>query len=125
VWVFLNDAFLSIVQPPAGDPKDRLLVRGRVKGDLERVFPKAKVSETANHDYRFRTLISRQEVAIALTREVMALNYPNFKGSVIENDRHDAYMGCWSSMNGLQRSRLAPPKPAKGRIRPWIDDDLT
>ena len=40
MWIFLPNAFLSIVDK--GDPTgETLLVRGRVLGDIDRAFPKA------------------------------------------------------------------------------------
>ena len=41
MWLCLNDAFLSIVALP-GHP-DELLVRARIAGDIERLFPAAQV----------------------------------------------------------------------------------
>ncbi len=116
MWIFLNDAFLSIVQPPRG--KKHLLVRARVRGDIERVFPGAKVEETPQRDYRFRALISRAEVAEALAAAVEAIAYGNFKASVKEGDRHRAYAGVWSEMLRFQLQRLQP-----GRRRPGLDDE--
>lgn len=103
MWVFLNDAFLSIVQKD-GD-EGTLLVRGRVRGDIERVFPEASVLETQTLDYRFRAWLPREIVASAMFYEVTRVDYPNFKGSVLEDDRHSAYMRCWLTMNTLQSSR--------------------
>lgn len=116
MWIFLNNAFLSIVKP-----KDRasLLVRARAKGDIERVFPEAVVSCTPERDYRFRALIPRARVAEAITAYVMEMHYPNFKGSVVEHDRHTVCSRVWSTMLGFQdaRARLehAPPR---GRRQP-------
>ncbi|HVA83852.1 MAG TPA: hypothetical protein VNE82_06340 [Candidatus Binataceae bacterium] len=50
MWVFLRDSFLSIVADRGH--KDRLLVRVRIKGDLERAFPRAKAVSLKNTDYR-------------------------------------------------------------------------
>lgn len=52
MWISLSDSFLSIValEGPAADPA-QLLVRARVAGDIERVFPTAMVTHTPKHDY--------------------------------------------------------------------------
>jgi hypothetical protein len=125
MWVCFNDAFLSIVQPvgePKG-PKGRLLVRGRVRGDIERIFSRAKVQETPGRDYRFRALIPRWAVAKAMSEEVERINYPNFKDSVDEPDRHDAYFRCWCAMNDLQRSRLVPHRRGeRSPLLPWPEE---
>lgn len=101
MWIFLNEAFLSIVDK--GGDGTTLLVRARREGDIERVFPKAKVELTPHNDYRFRARIDRESVALAMAEVVRAITYGNFKGSVHERERHDAYMDAWSAMRNFQR----------------------
>ena len=101
MWIFLNHAFLSIVNK--GGDGSTLLVRARREGDIERVFPKAKVELTPHNDYRFRARIDREAVALAMAEAVRAITYGNFKGSVKEQARHDAYMEVWSTMHDFQR----------------------
>ena len=100
MWIFMNDAFLSIVEPP--NQSDVLLVRARVRGDLERVFPEAEVVETTERDYRFRTFLPRKQVADVISKQVMNIDYGNFKNSVNEDLRHDAYAQVWEVMYKLQ-----------------------
>lgn len=100
MWIFLNDAFLSIVDK--GGDGSTLLVRARGSGDIERVFPEAQVNETSRNDYRFRARILRERVALTLADAVRAIDYPNFKSSVEEPTRHDAYMGAWAVMHRWQ-----------------------
>lgn len=101
MWMFLNDAMLSIVQKP--DDKKTLTVRARSKGEIESVFPDAKVIVDAGTDYRFRTKVAREIVAKAMYDRVMDLNYSNFKSSVKDRKRHDAYMGVWDVMYRYQQ----------------------
>jgi len=100
MWVFLSDSFLSIVEDRANPA--RLLVRGRIKGDIERAFPEASVTETPDADYRYRARIDRDAVAEALARQVYQMNYDNFKGSVKDIERHNAYFDCWRAMVNYQ-----------------------
>jgi len=100
MWIFLNDAFLSIVDK--GGDGNTLLVRARKRGDLERVFPDAEVQESRRNDYRFRARLDRERVAQVIAASVRAVTYPNFKGSVAETDRHDAYLGVWEVMHRYQ-----------------------
>ncbi len=102
MWIFLNHAFLSLVDPK--DPQDRLLVRARLEGDLERVFPSAKVEATPHRDYRFRALVPRDEVVKVMAAQIQTLSYGNFKASVKERRRHDAYLEVWSVMAEFQRT---------------------
>ena len=113
MWVFLSDAFLSVIEPTpkdGGTPGD-LVVRARLPGDIQRVFPDAEVIETPARDYRFRALLPRAEVAAAMARAVEGIGYTNFKGSVEDRDRHDCYMDVWEVMAGAQMD-------AKRRERP-------
>lgn len=105
MWIFTPTSFLSIVQKPGDAKAGTLTVRGRVAGDIEAVFPDSSVEEGGGTDYRFRARISREQVAKALYDQVMGIDYSNFKGAVAEIDRHDAYMGCWTSMFKLQRQK--------------------
>jgi hypothetical protein len=109
MWIFLSDTFVSIVQPGADIPKKerdgKLLVRARVRGDLQKLFPHAKVSETPTRDYLFRCLVPRERVAAVIANEITNINYMNFKNSVIDNRRHTAYGRVWSMMLSLQEPR--------------------
>lgn len=100
MWIFLSDSFLSIVAHRF-DQK-ALLVRARVRGDIERVFPKAKVTRTPDADYRYRATILRNEVAAVIAANVTGIQYPNFKGSVRERDRLSTYHDVWDVMFGFQ-----------------------
>lgn len=100
MWIFLSNSFISVVQKP-GDT-DMLTVRSRIEGDIERVFPDAKVQANKGTDYKYRAKVPREVVAKALHDQAMAVNYPNFKSSVKDRKRHDAYMDVWSAMYKAQ-----------------------
>lgn len=108
MWIFLNDAFLSIVDK--GGDGSTLLVRARREGDIERVFMKTEVELTPHNDYRFRARIDRETVALAMAEAVRAITYGNFKGSVKEHARHDAYMEVWSAMHDFQQRGSRPTR---------------
>ena len=112
VWIFANDAFVSIVADR--DDSSRLLIRARVAGDIERVFPSAEVVESRGTDYRFRAFVHRRALADVLAAQIRAIKYPNFKGSVEEDDRHGAYLEVWQVMNDFGRRRRAAEERAKG-----------
>ncbi len=108
MWLFFNDAMLSIVQKP--DDKDTLTVRGRIKGDIEAVFPDVEVTEGDGTDYRFRAKVPREIVARVIAARVMALDYSNFKSSVKDSTRHDTYANCWNTLYRWQEQSGAPHK---------------
>jgi hypothetical protein len=109
MWLCLNRAFLSVVEPQPGSPC--LLVRARRRGDIEAVFGKNyQVEERPERDYLFRALIPRQVVAEVIAAEVGTIDYPNFKDSVSDHKLHDAYAAVWRIM-----ARLQPTPPYSGR----------
>lgn len=109
MWVFTQVGFLSIVED-RGDPNN-LLVRGRVKGDIEAIFPEVeilkdrKVEHTPEHDYAYRISLPRALVAQRLSDMIRLIDYDNFKASVQDPDRLTAYHWVWSVMAKLQDER--------------------
>jgi hypothetical protein len=94
MWLFLNNAALSIVAHR--DEPDCLLVRARVAGDIERIFPSAEVHEMLEADYRYRANVRREEVAARIAQSIATIDYDNFKNSC-GTARHNAYMEVWES----------------------------
>lgn len=111
MWIALPNSFLSIVAPDTALTGPRLLVRARAAGDLERIFPTAKVTHTPDADYAYRTTLPRTDVAQALAAAVAAIDYPNFKDAVPEPDRHDAYEAAWFVMRAFQQNRTRARSP--------------
>jgi len=108
MWIFADTSFVSIVRPKNGEGrKDFLVVRGRVKGDIEALFPKAKVRLTPGRDYLYRALVSRKVVAEVLAKKIMDIDYANYKDAITDKaqDRHDAYLSVWCELMNLQRGR--------------------
>ena len=105
MWVFLNNSFLSIVENR--NNKDELLVRSRIKGDIEKVFPDSDVFEMENSDYKYRSYIKKNDVSNKLKNIVEDINYDNFKNSVSKDDKNrlNAYMNVWSSLYKMQTER--------------------
>ena len=101
MWIQFNNAFLSIVENR--DNKLELLVRARVKGDIEKIFPEADVFEDDNADYKYRALISKAKVAARMMLKMTEINYDNFKNSVTEITRKNAYSNVWVDLRKLQK----------------------
>ena len=103
MWIQFNNAFLSIVENR--DNKLELLVRARVKGDIEKIFPEADVFEDDNADYKYRAFIERSIVAEKLKELSLEINYDNFKSSIqfSDNERQNAYLNVWSVMQKIQK----------------------
>ena len=73
MWLFTQRGFFSIVAHR--DDPDFLIVRARVKGDIENYWPQAKVSETPNADYLFRAVLPKEVVAERIGKIVSTLDY--------------------------------------------------
>lgn len=118
MWIFLNDAFLSIVEPGGDNPEDCLMVRARTHADLKRVFPSAEIIANTGTDYPFRAFIPRSEVAARIAVSVACINYGNFKDSVRDDHRHNVYLRVWTAMRELARR---PRAKTKARIMRDLD----
>lgn len=101
MWLCGSDFFLSVVMPSQVSG-NLLLVRGRREGDIESLFPNAKVKKTVGRDYLFRAFIDRGEVAAVMASQIEKIDYDNFKNSVRDNQLHDAYMKMWQAMSDVQ-----------------------
>jgi hypothetical protein len=100
MWIMTNNSYLSLVSKDCGPAE--LLVRARRAGDIENVFPDAKVTRSTNRDYLYRAVLPRDVVKQALAAMIDHIDYPNFKDSVEDRSLHAAYVGVWCAMAGLQ-----------------------
>ncbi len=103
MWIAFNNSFLSIVKNR--DNNSELLVRARVKGDIENIFPSANVFEDELADYRYRAFIDKRLVSEEISTNLLNIDYDNFKNSVDWSDqkRKQAYSRVWSALLELQR----------------------
>jgi hypothetical protein len=116
MWIFTKKGFVSIVED-RNDP-NCLLVRSRIKGDLERIFKNAlgsvhtEVSETPDADYRFRVFLPRDLVASTIQEEAQDIDYDNFKNGYRDNGDvpaaqrslcHNHMHDVWGAMMNAQR----------------------
>ena len=102
MWVFLNNSFLSIVENR--NNKEELLVRSRVREDIDKIFPDSNIFEMENSDYKYRSYIKKIEVSEKIREIVTNINYDNFKNSISksEDQRHSSYLNVWNEMRKLQ-----------------------
>ena len=103
MWIYLNNAFLSIVE---NDTNPNLLhIRARHSGDIEAIFSDAVVLNTPSGDYKHRADIPRDQVATAIAVTIGEIDYVNFKNSVSDENRHDVYFDVWSASHGLHTTQ--------------------
>lgn len=109
MWLFTVIGFFSVIEHR--DDKELLLIRARVKGDLERLKEKFLpnlgpiLATPTGADYPYRALAWRSDFSNAMLKMVSHLNYTNFKSAVSKNQdwpRHDLYMKVWSIMKSAE-----------------------
>jgi hypothetical protein len=105
MWLFTNDAFVSIVEHR--DDPDTMLVRGRFRGDAARFLgvPQHHEIELTTADYRWRVITDRASVEKALLRSIRRAHYPNFKDSIRTAWRRAIAMRVWSVLAVAQAER--------------------
>ena len=102
MWIMMNNSFLSVVKNI--NQPDELLVRSRVDGDIQKIFPGAKVVADVGTDYKYRSSIDKEIVSKAIEKEIKNIDYDNFKNSISFEDkkRHDIYFDVWIKLRELQ-----------------------
>ena len=113
MWIVTTRGFLSVVRNEnSTGSSGALLVRGRVRADLDRFAEFAEsrgerpaVTATPAADYGFRLTTSRETLATFLVSSVDGIDYPNFKGRICESDpvREGVYEDAWRALQGLSR----------------------
>lgn len=109
MWVFTGIGYFSVIEHRKN--RELLLVRSRVKGDLEELkklfLPNLGeiLSTPTGADYPYRALAWRVEFAEAMKKAVEAIDYTNFKSGISRTQgfaRHDLYMRVWSIMKSAE-----------------------
>ena len=116
MWIVMNDSYVSIVKDREDDMG--VVVRARVKEDLENLFGAEHaqdIIETDDSDYRFRLFLDQAYVAAVIEDKVMGINYDNFKNSVKQSWRKQAYTRIWNVMYDVQENMYP-------RMRRWYEN---
>ena len=108
MWLLTNFGFFSVVQKKDDDV---LTVRARARNDLEvlkeRYIPNlGHIIRGDGTDYRYRAKVSREDMAEALKKIVLDIDYSNFKNSVAEKQGHKrarVYGEVWEVLLNLQK----------------------
>ncbi len=100
MWITTTKGFFSIVKYD-GDTS-HFVVRSRVAGDIEAMWPNARVHHLPERDYRYRARIPRWDVIEAMEEAIQAIDYSNFKCAVEDKRRLPYYLWCWSVMADMQ-----------------------
>lgn len=103
MWVFSRHGFCSVKESSDGD----LMVRFRTRKHADHFSSacgQAPIHVTEDADYRFRIIVSRDVFAGAMADEVRAIDYPNFKASIPDDDVRyaGALHGIWFIHHAIQ-----------------------
>ena len=114
MWIYTTDGAYSVVRKDWG-----LMVRSRVKGDLEKLFPKKihhRIILTPDADYLYRILVSRDAFEEAMIKAMRRIDYFNFKDTVHKKDKRRVayYTRIWAIMYQMQDA-----------FRPWLPKKQT
>jgi hypothetical protein len=115
MWILTQDGFYSVVaysperdQSDLGGDDGDLLVRARTERDLGALrthLPTLKIRRDESADYRFRTVVKRDEWVAYVSTAVRDLDYVNFKGRVAAcqgSERARIYGRVWAELHQLQ-----------------------
>ena len=111
MWIMTNNSYLSIVSKDCGPAE--LLVRARRAGDIEKVFPNAKVTRRTDSDYLYRAILPRDVVKQALAAMIDLIDYSNFKDSVEDRSLHAAYVSVCNGRTTTSPARDRTCDPCK------------
>lgn len=100
MWIFAKQGFISVVVDR--NNINNCIVRARFIGHIKAIFPKARVKETPEADYRFRATIKKEEVSRVVSEAVNNIDYTNFKNSLEEAKYHRACSTVWHDMYRIQ-----------------------
>jgi hypothetical protein len=124
VWIFTKQGFISIKRH-IDDPK-KLLIRARVNGDLEKIFPGCKVSKNTGTDYKFRTTVDRAAAVSQIAKAVSDISYTEgFKTSVDDHDRRAPfYLRIWEMLVDMQET-LSQKAHTGGNTNSQLEKDVS
>lgn len=119
MWLLTTIGFFSIVQKTKDRGTDVLTVRARAPGDLEKLRDRylpglGEIIASPEHDYAFRAFVDRGELAGAIGRILMDIDYPNFKSAVAQEAgyaREQIYDDVWEALLALQYGKAGQRGP--------------
>lgn len=109
MWILTTFGFFSVVAHR--DLPDSLLVRARVRADLDALLARMIVPDrppvecTPDADYRYRAVVPRSVFATILALAIEGIDYANFKDAVHERQgfaRALLYSNVWDQLRGVE-----------------------
>lgn len=101
MWLFGQRGMFSIVQHK--DNPEILIVKARMKGDIEQHWPNATIERNEHYDYLYRANLRRNEVAYTIQEMVKAIDYTSYKGELHDRKRrYPYYLRIWEVLSDMQ-----------------------
>jgi hypothetical protein len=114
MWVFTRHGFFSVVAgDPAPDGMPLVMVRARVRADLERLAESEQLGpilEWPGRDYPYRVIVPRDTWARLMFEAASDIDYSNFKGMTareLGHARAGLYHDVWDVMFDAEK-KLGP-----------------
>ena len=117
MWVFTKQGFYSVVIDNYCNYGE-LMVRSRVRVDLERLIEKiasdngggfkADILTLDSAEYRYRVKIKAYQWVKYVAKAAADIDYESVKDTITwhEPERSTAYYGCWQALYTWQQSQL-------------------
>lgn len=102
MWIFTNKGFISVVADRA--TPEVLIIRGRNKKQVKALFPEENILDSPTADYCCRVIMTKSKFRGWMDRQIVGLDYPNFKNSIIDDIYHDVCSRIWGIMMDYQIS---------------------
>ena len=105
MWVFTESGFVSVIRHHSEDGK--LVIRARDHQSLEGLANAIglDIEPTPGSDYPYRTVTDDNAFATWLSKQVMRIDYTNYKDRMEVARGHDfagALLGVWSTMRQVE-----------------------
>jgi len=105
MWVFTESGFVSAIRPHSEAGK--LVVRARDYKSLEELANAIglDIEPSPGRDYPYRVFIDDSTFATWLSKQIMKINYTNYKGhmeSIRDHDFSGALLSVWSAMQQVE-----------------------
>jgi hypothetical protein len=108
MWIMTQHGFYSIV---ASREQKGFLIRSRELQDIENALDiigdeDLHVVRTPQADYRFRLIVSKEQLQRFMQHILSHIDYPNFKERIHkkkdQKNKEEAYLAVWATMYQLQ-----------------------
>ena len=130
MWLFTETGFLSAVRH--SENPDALIVRARDEESLRGLSEAAQtqIMATPEHDYPFRTMVSKDLFAEWVLEQVSNLDYTNYKAHMWSQrpEFGDALHDVWVSMHQVTPNRVTETDRQRAKElypnQTWTDHEI-